>query len=133
MKVLDLLSDAEARAVLAGPGKGTPPEPPRAPSPDDDQETGIDVRERPKTNVPRRYRVIFHNDDYTTMEFVVDSLMRFFHKSQAEATHIMLTVHKKGSGVAGVYTRDIAETKVEEVMKHAREKGMPLLVTAEPE
>ena len=119
----------------AGPGKGTPPEPPAGPPsrPDEEHETGIDVRERPKTHVPRRYRVLFHNDDYTTMEFVVDALVRFFHKSQAEATHIMLTVHKKGSGVAGTYTRDIAETKVEEVMKHARESGMPLLVTAEPE
>ncbi|HEY2512070.1 MAG TPA: ATP-dependent Clp protease adaptor ClpS [Polyangiaceae bacterium] len=119
----------------AGPGKGTPPEPPPGPPspPDEEHETGIDVRERPKTHVPRRYRVLFHNDDYTTMEFVVDALVRFFHRSQAEATHIMLTVHKKGSGVAGIYTRDIAETKVEEVMKHARESGMPLLVTAEPE
>jgi ATP-dependent Clp protease adaptor protein ClpS len=118
----------------AGPGKPPePPAPPKAPTPDGDQETGIDLKEKPKTHVPRRYRVIFHNDDYTTMEFVVDALMRFFHKSQAEATHIMLTVHKKGNAVAGVYTRDVAETKVEEVMKHARESGMPLLVTAEAE
>jgi ATP-dependent Clp protease adaptor protein ClpS len=120
-----------------GPGQGPPPAkppaPPARPRPDEEHETGIDVRERPKTHVPRKYRVIFHNDDYTTMEFVVDALVRFFHRSQAEATHIMLTVHKKGSGVAGVYTRDIAETKVEEVTKHARESGMPLLVTAEPE
>jgi ATP-dependent Clp protease adaptor protein ClpS len=118
---------------LAGPAK--PPEPPKPgpPAPDEDHETGIDVRERPKSHVPRRFKVIFHNDDYTTMEFVVDALMRFFHKSQAEATHIMLTVHKKGNAVAGIYTRDVAETKVEEVMKHARESGMPLLVTAESE
>ena len=133
-----LLPAPESSAVRSagGPGKGTPPEPPAPPAParpDEEHETGIDVRERPKTHVPRRYRVIFHNDDYTTMEFVVDALVRFFHKSQAEATHIMLTVHKKGSAVAGIYTRDIAETKVEEVMKHARESGMPLLVTAEPE
>ena len=93
----------------------------------------VDVDERHETAVPKRFRVFFHNDDYTTMEFVVDALMRFFHKSQAEATHIMLTVHKKGNAVAGIYTRDVAETKVEEVMKHARESGMPLLVTAESE
>ncbi len=115
---------------MAGPK--APPDPGK-PAPGGDQATEIDVREKPKSHVPRRYKVIFHNDDYTTMEFVVDALMRFFHKSQAEATHIMLTVHKKGNGVAGVYTRDVAETKVEEVMKHARESGMPLLVTAEPE
>jgi ATP-dependent Clp protease adaptor protein ClpS len=111
------------------PGPGGP----GGPKPGGAEETDIDVRERPKSHVPRRYKVLFHNDDYTTMEFVVDALMRFFHKSQAEATHIMLTVHKKGNGVAGVYTRDVAETKVEEVMAHARESGMPLLVTAEPE
>ena len=113
---------------------GSPPKPPAAPPRhDEDHETGIDVRERPKTNVPRKYRVVFHNDDYTTMEFVIESLIRFFHKTQAEATHIMLTVHKKGNAVAGTYTRDVAETKVEEVTKHARDNGMPLLVTAEPE
>ncbi len=111
------------------PGPGGP----GGPKPGGAEETDVDVRERPKSHVPRRYKVLFHNDDYTTMEFVVDALMRFFHKSQAEATHIMLTVHKKGNGVAGVYTRDVAETKVEEVMAHARESGMPLLVTAEPE
>ncbi len=77
--------------------------------------------------------MVFHNDDYTTMEFVTLVLRVFFHKSEAEATHIMLTVHKKGSGVAGVYTRDVAETKVREVTRYARDHGMPLLVTAEPE
>ena len=92
-----------------------------------------DVEERQKTAVPKRYRVIFHNDDYTTMEYVVEVLRRFFHKSETEALHIMLTVHKKGSAVAGVYPRDVAETKVAEVMRDARENGHPLLVTAEPE
>jgi ATP-dependent Clp protease adaptor protein ClpS len=129
-------------AFANGPAEGAsdPPKPPKAPTappsgppPGGDQESDVDVREKPKSHVPRRYKVMFHNDDYTTMEFVVDALIRFFHKSQAEATHIMLTVHKKGNGVAGIYTRDVAETKVEEVMKHARESGMPLLVTAEPE
>lgn len=67
------------------------------------------------------------------MEFVIEVLRMFFHKSETEATFIMLTVHKKGSGVAGVYTRDVAETKVSEVTRYAREHSMPLMVTAEPE
>jgi ATP-dependent Clp protease adaptor protein ClpS len=115
------------------PEKPTTPNVPSAPDVEHGGEEQVDVKDRPKSATPRRYRVIFHNDDYTTMEFVVDALIRFFHKSEAEATHIMLTVHKKGSGVAGVYTRDVAETKVEQVMNHAREYGMPLLVTAEAE
>jgi ATP-dependent Clp protease adaptor protein ClpS len=93
----------------------------------------VDVKVRPKSVTPRRYKVLFHNDDYTTMEFVVLALMQFFHKSETEATYIMLTVHKKGSGVAGVFTRDVAETKVQKVTEFARDNGMPLLVTAEPE
>ena len=108
-----------------------PKKSPASPSPRRDEET--EVLERPKTQTPRLYKVIFHNDDYTTMEFVIEVLRVFFHKSETEATFIMLTVHKKGSAVAATYTRDVAETKVEEVMKHARESGMPLLVTAEPE
>jgi len=93
----------------------------------------LDVKVRPKSVTPRRYKVIFHNDDYTTMEFVVIALMQFFHKSETEATYIMLTVHRTGHGVAGVYTRDVAETKVQKVTEFARDHGMPLLVTAEPE
>jgi len=93
----------------------------------------VDVKVRPKSVTPRRYKVVFHNDDYTTMEFVVIALMQFFHKSESEATYIMLTVHKKGSGVAGVFPRDVAETKVQKVTEFARDHGMPLLVTAEPE
>ena len=93
----------------------------------------IEVEERQKPAVPRRYKVIFHNDDYTTMEYVVEVLRRFFHKTETEALHIMLTVHKKGQAVAGVYPRDVAETKVTEVIKDAREHGHPLMVTAEPE
>ena len=93
----------------------------------------VGVEERKKTAVPKRYHVYFHNDDYTTMEYVVDVLRRFFHKNETEALYIMLTVHKKGKAIAGVYPRDVAETKVAEVMRDAREHGHPLLVTAEPE
>jgi ATP-dependent Clp protease adaptor protein ClpS len=102
---------------------------PRNPRHDED----VDVEERKKTAVPRRYHVLFHNDDYTTMEYVVEVLRRFFHKGETEALYIMLTVHKKGKAIAGVYPRDVAETKVVEVMRDARERGHPLLLTAEPE
>ena len=93
--------------------------------------TAPEVARRPRR--ARRYQVVMHNDDYTTMEFVVEVLQRFFHKTETEALHIMLTVHKKGKAVAGIYPRDVAETKVAEVVRHARERGHPLLVTAEPE
>ncbi len=76
---------------------------------------------------------MFHNDDYTTMEFVILVLRQFFHKTETEAMYVMLTVHKKGRGIAGVYSRDVAETKAAQVMDFARDHGMPLLVTAEPE
>jgi ATP-dependent Clp protease adaptor protein ClpS len=106
------------------------PEDPKT-KPNHGDETAL--KERPKVEQPRLYKVIFHNDDYTTMEFVMDALRQFFKKSESEAFHIMITVHKRGSAVAARYTRDVAETKVQEVMKHAREAGMPLLVTCEPD
>ncbi len=117
-----------------------PPDPPKkkeppltSPTPSPKREEETEVLERPKTHTPRLYKVVFHNDDYTTMEFVVMVLMQFFQKSETEATHIMLTVHKKGSAVAGVYTRDVAESKVQKVILFSREHGMPLMLTAEPE
>lgn len=91
------------------------------------------LKERPKTKKPRKFKVLLHNDDYTTMEFVVEVLMSFFRKDRTEAMHLMLFVHMKGKAVAGVYTREIAETKVEQVTNHARDNGHPLLVTMEPE
>jgi ATP-dependent Clp protease adaptor protein ClpS len=93
----------------------------------------VDLEEAPVSAVPRRYKVIFHNDDYTTQEFVVYVLQRFFHKTETEAVHIMLSVHHKGAAVAGVYTKDVAETKAQQVMDEARDRGMPLLLTTEPE
>jgi len=82
---------------------------------------------------PRMYKVILHNDDYTTMEFVVSILMDIFHRSEAEAAQIMLSVHKKGTGLAGVYTREIAETKVTRVTELAAREEFPLKCTMEPE
>ena len=84
-----------------------------------------DVRE------PSMYRVLLHNDDYTSMEFVVEVLMYVFHKSWEESTHIMLQVHTEGIGVCGVYPYEVAETKVEMVEALARENGFPLKCTME--
>jgi ATP-dependent Clp protease adaptor protein ClpS len=96
----------------------------------EENETSVLVKKDVKQ--PRRYAVILHNDDYTTMEFVILVLKRFFARSETEALHIMLEVHHKGSGVAGVYVRDVAETKVEQVEELARSEGFPLKCTAEP-
>lgn len=94
---------------------------------------GLAEKEETRTRRPRRYRVLLHNDDYTTMEFVVEVLRSVFDKSLAEATRLMLQVHHQGQAVAGVYSREVAETKVSEVTALARRHEMPLLVTAEPE
>lgn len=96
-------------------------------------EEDVVTETRRKVRHPRKYKVLLHNDDYTTTDFVVEVLVRHFHKNPAEATHIMLQVHHRGSGVAGVYAKDVAETKVAEVTREARAEGMPLLLTVEPE
>jgi len=76
--------------------------------------------------LPKMFRVIIHNDHYTTMEFVVEILVSVFHKPAAEATMLMMDVHKKGRGIAGVYTLDIALTKIMQVHSMARQRGYPL-------
>lgn len=86
-----------------------------------------------RTHKPKRYKVLLHNDDFTSMEYVVEVLTRHFHKPPAEATQIMLEVHHKGVGVAGIYPKDQAETKVAEVMAEAQAAGMPLLLSIEAE
>jgi ATP-dependent Clp protease adaptor protein ClpS len=88
---------------------------------------------KPKLQKPLLYKVILLNDDFTPMEFVVIVLERFFHKNREEATRIMLHVHQKGMGVCGLYTREIAETKVRRVMAFAQEHQHPLQCTMEPE
>ena len=85
----------------------------------------------PRLKHPARYAVLLHNDDYTTMEFVVEVLQRYFHKEGEEAMRVMLEVHRKGKGIAGIYTRDIAETKVTQVTEDARSRGFPLKCTLE--
>ncbi len=80
---------------------------------------------------PPQYKVVLHNDDYTTMEFVVYVLKNIFFKSEGEAIHIMLSVHKNGSGVCGVYTFEVAETKVAQVHQMAKQEGYPLKCTME--
>jgi len=82
---------------------------------------------------PKQYRVILHNDDVTTMDFVVEILKTVFHKTHDEAEAIMWAVHETGRAVCGVYTYEIAETKVEQVRRAARQHGFPLLATMEEE
>lgn len=91
----------------------------------------VDVRSDRDLKEPAMYKVLLHNDDYTTMEFVVQVLMQVFHKSVEQATHIMLNVHKRGIGMCGVFTYEVAETKVETVTRLARENGHPLKCTME--
>ncbi len=87
--------------------------------------------EEKKTGEPRLYKILLHNDDYTTMEFVVFILTSIFHKSVNDATEIMLNVHHTGIGVAGVYTREICEMKMEQVRSLAEENEFPLRCTME--
>lgn len=97
------------------------------------REEGIATADRPRTRTPRCYIVLLHNDDFTTMEFVVEILTRYFRKDVTEANRIMLEVHYKGTGVAGRFTREVAESKIAQVTNLAREREFPLLLTMEPE
>jgi ATP-dependent Clp protease adaptor protein ClpS len=90
-------------------------------------------RNEQKLERPRMWRVLLHNDDYTTQEFVVWVLETVFRKPRAEAFTIMMAVHRSGLGVAGVYTHDVAETKLKATRQMAEEQEFPLLVTMEPE
>lgn len=91
------------------------------------------ARERTVTRRPRRFKVVLHNDDYTSMDFVVRVLRSYFHKTETEANRVMLEIHHKGAGIAGIYTYDVAETKMAQVTTEAREEGMPLMVSLEGE
>jgi ATP-dependent Clp protease adaptor protein ClpS len=110
------------RPLVSGPG-------PRSPGGDDEDNrtgTAIVTKTKPRTKRPNLYRVLLLNDDYTPMEFVVHVLERFFNKSREDATRIMLHVHQNGVGECGVFTYEVAETKVTQVMDFARKHQHPL-------
>ncbi|MFT4627421.1 MAG: ATP-dependent Clp protease adaptor protein ClpS [Myxococcota bacterium] len=98
-----------------------------------DREEKGDTLTRDRVQEPRKYKVVLLNDDYTTMEFVVMVLTKVFRHTAASATRVMLHIHNKGVGVAGIYTREVAETRVAQVAKLARDQGHPLQCTMEPE
>lgn len=98
-----------------------------------DGDTDFEVLDDNEIREPSKYKVLLHNDDYTTMEFVVEILMRVFHKTEAQSVAIMLAVHHEGVGVCGVYTAEVAETKVETVLSLARGAGYPLKCSMERE
>ena len=100
---------------------------------DSGPQTGVVIKSRTKTRRPSMYKVLMLNDDYTPMEFVVHVLERFFGKSRDEATRIMLSVHQRGVGLCGIYTYEVAETKVTQVMELARKNQHPLQCTIEKE
>jgi ATP-dependent Clp protease adaptor protein ClpS len=100
-----------------------------------DHKTDSEVLERtkPETKKPELYKVVLLNDDYTTMDFVVEVLETIFHKQPAEAFRIMMMVHTQGKGLCGVYPHEVAETKVDAVSEAARGHGFPLRAAMEPE
>ena len=124
---------------LGGPKEppGGPPQQPPARREDgdgnDEGRTGALTLTRVRTKKPSMYKVLMLNDDYTPMEFVVDVLQHIFQKSQEEATQIMLHVHQKGVGICGVYTYEVAETKVTQTVDYARKNQHPLQCTLEKE
>lgn len=113
------------------PGPGIPDD--GDPGHEERKQTGLLLKPRPKTKKPSMYKVLLLNDDYTPMEFVVHILERFFNKNRQEATDIMLHVHRRGVGICGIYTYEVAETKVQQVMDFARANEQPLQCTMEKE
>ena len=96
-------------------------------------ETNIVTKQKDEVKIkkPKNYKVVMYNDDYTTMEFVINILMNVFNKKLVEAEKIMLDVHKRGKGVAGIYSYDIAITKVSTAISMAKEEGFPFKLTVE--
>lgn len=100
---------------------------------EDDADVVTETKPDDKVKRPRLFRVLLHNDDYTTREFVVFVLERVFRLSEGDAVRVMMHVHNNGQGVAGVYTREVAETKVTTVERLANENDYPLMLSLEPE
>ena len=100
-----------------------------------ERQTGGEVLERTKQQTirPEMFKVLLLNDDYTTMDFVIEVLEEVFHKQPAEAYRIMMAVHTQGKGLCGIYPHEVAETKVASVVERARSNGFPLLAAMEPE
>ncbi len=115
---------------MAGPNDPPKKKPAK---PDRDGGSSTQTLERPKLHKPQMWRVVMHNDDFTTQEFVVLVLATFFKKDQTEAHHLMLKVHITGKAIVAIYTKDVAETKVQQVTDFAREHGHPLMLTIEPD
>lgn len=120
-------SSTLAPVAASGPGKGKPRDP------EEEGDTVTISKPRVRTKRPPMYKVIFHNDHYTTQEFVVFVLQHIFNHSESTARRVMLQVHHNGAGVAGVYTYEIAETKVQKTHQLARAHEFPLKLTMEPE
>jgi ATP-dependent Clp protease adaptor protein ClpS len=99
---------------------------------DRDEQSGTTTIRREKLQPPRLHKVLMHNDDYTTMEFVIHVLQKYFNKNHGEAQAIMLEVHTRGFGVCGIFTYEVAESKAAKVIKYARENGHPLKCSTEP-
>ena len=93
--------------------------------------TSIKTAVKTRVKKPRMFKVVVINDDFTTFEFVVEVLRQFFHKSKEEATQLTITIHNEGRAVAGIYSRDLAETKAQQVRTHARQHGHPLMCETE--
>ncbi len=142
MLVRRIADDGEGNGSRLGGPNEPPGGPPRQPPTRRDDGTGNDNEEgragaltltRTRTKKPSMYKVLMLNDDYTPMEFVVDVLQHIFQKTQEEATKIMLHVHQKGVGVCGIYTYEVAETKVTQTVDYARKNQHPLQCTLEKE
>lgn len=119
-KIMKMEPSAAGKPCDSGPG-----------TPDKGTGTGVATKTRAKTKKPDMYKVIILDDDYTPMEFVTHVLERFFGKDHESAQELMMKVHTQGSAVAGVFTYEIAETKVNQVMEFARQHGHPLQLTTE--
>ncbi len=126
-------SSGPSTPLATPPGVVTIPLMAKDPKKRTQREEGVDVKERTRTVPPRRFEVLLHNDDYTTMEFVVHVLESVFRKDKTQAVRVMLAVHNEGIGVAVIYTREVAETKLSRANAMAREHGMPLQLSMQPE